>query len=187
MLTAVFLHGHLGEKYGAKLMLDVECVAGAIALLKANFADFARDMIGHGNRYRIWVGRANIGRGELHNPAHGQDIHIVPFVAGAGGNSNVINIILGIVLIVVDFFTDYASGGLLTNTGIGMIVGGVAGLIFAPRKLSIAGLNVGEKKASRYFNGPINVTAQGNPVPVLYGRLVVGSQVISGGLSADDF
>lgn len=183
MLTAVFLHGALGEKYGKRLMLDVECVAGAVALLKANFSSFARDLIGRGNRYQVWVGKTNISQEELLNPANGQDIHIVPAISGAGGNSNVLQIIVGIILVVVGvIFSAYGGGGLV-GIGVGMIVGGVVGLVFAPSsRFSPAGTQ-GEKKPSYYFNGPINTTAQGNPVPILYGRLVVGSQVVSGGIS----
>ena len=41
------------------------------------------------------------------------------------------------------------------------------------------------------MNGPVNVQAQGNPVPVAYGGhdtkgMVVGSVVISGGIYAED-
>ena len=35
----------------------------------------------------------------------------------------------------------------------------------------------GGGKQSYLFNGPINVTNEGGPVPVGYGRLIVGSQV----------
>lgn len=183
MLTAVFLHGHLGEKYGRRLMLDVDSVAGAIALLKANFASFARDVIGQGNWYRIRVGKSTVSQRELGNPAHGQDIHIVPAIAGAGGD--VFNIILGIVLVVVGVLFD--PTGYLAVQGVQMIFSGVVQhLLFSSiPKVSMAASPT-EKKASRYFNGPINTTAQGNPVPVLYGRLLIGSQVISGGYSDKD-
>ncbi len=189
MLTAVFLHGHLGEKYGKKLMLDVECVAGAVALLKANFSSFARDLIGRGNRYRVTVGKSAIGKRELANPANGQDIHIVPIIAGSGGNNGVFNIIAGIVLIIVGVLLEGSDGGYLIQAGVGMLIGGVISYISysSMPKVSLAGVAQGEKKGSRYFNGPINVTAQGNPVPVLYGRLLVGSQVISGGFSDEEY
>jgi len=186
MLTAIFLHGHLGEKYGRKLMLDVDSVAGAISLLKANFAGFAKDVIGQGAAYTVWVGKTNLSRDELQNPSCGQDIHIVPAVVGAGGDSNIIQIIVGVILVIVGVFTSWVGGGVLISTGIGLIVGGVMGIIFAPNlKASIAATAV-EKRLSRYFNGAVNTTAQGNPVPILYGRLVVGSQVISGSISDEN-
>jgi len=36
------------------------------------------------------------------------------------------------------------------------------------------------------FSGPVNTTAQGNPVPIGYGRLIVGSVVISAEILASD-
>jgi predicted phage tail protein len=44
-----------------------------------------------------------------------------------------------------------------------------------------------ENKPSYVFDGPINTAAQGNPVPVCYGRLIVGSQVISAGMVAEEY
>jgi len=41
--------------------------------------------------------------------------------------------------------------------------------------------------ASSYvFNGAVNTTAQGHPVPVGYGRMIVGSAVISAGIDVDE-
>lgn len=189
MLTAVFLHGHLGQKYGRRFDLDVSSVAEAVALLKANFAHFARDVIGAGNRYRVWVGKTTIGAEDLRNPLQGQEVHIVPVIAGAGGDTNIFKIIIGIVLIVVDFFTDYAfGGGYLTNLGIGLIVGGVAGMVFASstRRIKMSSTESPDNQASKYFSGPVNTVGQGNPVPILYGRLRIGSQVVSGGFTDRD-
>ena len=36
------------------------------------------------------------------------------------------------------------------------------------------------------FNGPVNTTAQGNPVPVIYGEMIVGSATISAGIYSED-
>lgn len=40
--------------------------------------------------------------------------------------------------------------------------------------------------ASYTFNGPVNTTAQGNPVPLGYGRMIIGSAVISAGIYSAD-
>jgi predicted phage tail protein len=52
---------------------------------------------------------------------------------------------------------------------------------FTPENNEIA-----DNRASYIFNGAVNLTAQGNPVPILYGRMRVGSVVISAGLSVED-
>lgn len=186
MLTPVILHGHLAEKYGSRFDLAAESVAEAISLLRASFSTFADDVIGH--EYHIWVGESNIGSDELANPVQGQEIHIIPVIRGAGGNASVWQIVLGIVLVVVGVLTAEFGGGFLVEVGIGLIIGGVISMIFAPsaRSLTFAGLERGASKASYRFSGALNVSRQGNPVPVLYGRAVIGSQVIATSISSKD-
>ena len=43
-----------------------------------------------------------------------------------------------------------------------------------------------ENKPSYVFNGAVNTTAQGYPVPIGYGRMIVGSAVISAGIVAEE-
>lgn len=43
-----------------------------------------------------------------------------------------------------------------------------------------------DNKPSYAFGGPVNSTAQGNPVGVLYGKRRIGGAVISAGIYADD-
>ena len=42
-----------------------------------------------------------------------------------------------------------------------------------------------EAKASFLFNGPVNTAEQGGPVPLVYGRVITGSHVVSSGLSTE--
>lgn len=185
MLTPVFLHGHLAEKYGSRFDLAAGSVAEALAIFRASFPQFTEDVISHD--YHVWVGETNIGQSELANPTKGQEIHIVPVVKGSGGNTNVLQIVIGIIMVVVAIAFPVTAGFLLYS-GIGMIVGGVIGLVFAPsaRSLSFAGLERGESKASYRFSGALNVSRQGAPVPILYGRAVVGSQVITTAIATKD-
>lgn len=57
--------------------------------------------------------------------------------------------------------------------GMGMISQGVAGLLVPGPETD------GEKNEGYLFDGPINTTQQGLPVPVLYGELIVGGATIS--------
>ena len=43
-----------------------------------------------------------------------------------------------------------------------------------------------DNRSSYIYNGAVNLTAQGNPVPLCYGRMRVGSVVISAGVSTTD-
>jgi predicted phage tail protein len=66
-----------------------------------------------------------------------------------------------------------------------MIIGGVIQLLTPVPKGSAA--NTAANAPSYVFNGAVNTQAQGNPVPLLYGRMIVGSAVISAGISAEDY
>lgn len=68
--------------------------------------------------------------------------------------------------------------------GMSLALGGVAQLL-AP-KVKAESKEAVENKPSYIFNGAVNTVAQGNPVPILYGRMRVGSQVVSAGITSND-
>jgi predicted phage tail protein len=72
-------------------------------------------------------------------------------------------------------------GGILSSFALGLVFAGVSALLFAPPK-SQGPSERPENKPNTYFNGPVNTIAQGHPVPIGYGELIVGSAVISAGL-----
>ena len=79
----------------------------------------------------------------------------------------------------------FLSQATLYSVGTSMILGGVAQMI-APTPKSSDPSERPENKPSYAFNGAVNTTAQGQPVPVGYGRLIVGSAVISAGIDVDE-
>lgn len=66
-----------------------------------------------------------------------------------------------------------------------MAVGGVVQML-SPQ---VAGLRMRQdpdNKPSYAFGGPVNTTASGNPVPLLYGQREIGGAIISAGIYAED-
>jgi predicted phage tail protein len=179
-MIAVKLYGHLGKRFGRVHRLDIRTPAEAIRALSANFSDFSAYLRAHSAPgYRVITDSGERGIEQLHDPMGGASIKIVPLIAGAG--NGVGQFILGAVLVAADIFMFHT--GYLTHIGIAMMVGGVSQMLFAPPVPQ--GPNNGKGNLPSYaFSGPVNTTAQGNPVPVCYGRLLVGSQVISGGMYA---
>lgn len=112
-----------------------------------------------------------------------ETIDIVPVIEG--GNSGIGAIIAGVLLIIVGIVLQFVPGGgpigvALIIGGIGLIAAGVINLLTAPPKFDdFRQIQGGGGKQSYLFNGPQNVTQEGGPVPVGYGTLLVGSQVIS--------
>jgi predicted phage tail protein len=132
-------------------------------------------------------GKQALSKEEVPYPVSDREsIRIVPVIAGAG--KGVGQTILGIVLVVVGTVGTVFSAGTsstLVTIGYSLIIGGVAQMLFAP-KTPDGPRDKPENLASYAFDGAVNTAAQGNPVPLLYGGpLIVGSQVISAGLSVE--
>ena len=85
--------------------------------------------------------------------------------------------------------------------GAALILSGTAQLL-SPQPADLPGLTGGfggrndsfnpvnndpaDNRSSYIYNGAVNLTAQGNPVPICYGRMRVGSVVVSAGVSTTD-
>lgn len=193
-MITVRLYGHLAKKFGRTHRLDVRTPREAVRALSVNFPDFKSHILKHNEPgYHVRVGKDYRDETELDYPADGE-IKIVPAVGGA---SSTFKIILGAALIV---FAPYAAGWLFANTamvglatavatyapaiGMSLVLGGVSQLLFAPPKAQ--SVERPDNKPSYAFDGPVNTMQQGNPVPICYGELIVGSQVVSAGFDTGD-
>jgi predicted phage tail protein len=194
-MVTVILLGELGRCFGRRHNLAIGSAAEAIRALSANFPTFERELVASGERgvgYRVLAGRDSLNLERLHEPTGSQRITIAPVVSGAGGDG-LGQILLGAALLAVAWWNPLgwaASGAFLSqatlySVGTAMILGGVAQMI-APTSKASEPSERPENKPSYSFNGAVNTTAQGHPVPVGYGRLIVGSAVISAGIDVDE-
>lgn len=192
-MKTIILLGELGKRYGRKHLLDVKSPAEAVRALCANFKDFAAFVSSSRERnvgYRVLNRREAVALDELHNPAS-QRITIAPVVAGAGGTVG--KILLGAALIAASILVPGLGAVVLFGTttlatvafgvGVSLALGGVAQMLAPQPKFDGP---QEEQQPSYVFNGAVNTTAQGQPVPVGYGRMIVGSAVISAGISVED-
>lgn len=128
----------------------------------------------------------------LHEPLPaGAVIHIVPRMEGAK-SGGVFQVVLGAVAVVAAFWTGGASmaawGALSTGlftAGASMMLGGVAQML-TPQPKAPSMHSADNGKQNTYFSSLENMVAQGNPVPVLYGEMKIGSRVISQMMSTRD-
>jgi predicted phage tail protein len=81
--------------------------------------------------------------------------------------------------------TTLAAGATLTTLGTGLsylgtglLLGGAA-MMLAP---DVPDGNSSEKSENYLFGGPVNTVKQGEPIPLVYGRAIVGSKTISASL-----
>jgi predicted phage tail protein len=127
-------------------------------------------------------------------------------LAGAGSGGGLL-IIIGVVLVLIAVtIMTYGAGSTIVDPLIGSagagfgttagIFGSYTGMIAFSTLLMGASMIVGgisallthdptaqTNTASLLFNGAVNTTEQGVPVPVGYGELIVGSATISAGVS----
>ncbi len=202
-MVTITLHGEMGKALGkAKWILDVKKVSEAIyainiltnnklnLYLKKHGEDNFNVVVN--NRKLTYPEKFDINDREIERKVREsqlnmgfknlETIDIVPVVALA--NSDILGLVLGVVLIIVGVVllatgVGAAFGAAAIIGGIGIVAAGVINLLSKPpvfedyREISKGG------KTSYLFNGPENVINDGGPVPVGYGRLLVGSQVIS--------
>lgn len=186
-MKTVLLLGELGKKFGRKIRLDVKTPAEAVRALCANFPDFERHLVDSEKRnvaYRVVVGKGDVRVDDLHNPAGNQTIKLVPVIQGAGGNG-LFQTIIGAVLIAASFIPGNPFSGPMLNAGIAMVIGGTIQML-SPTPKAPDPSESPENQPSYVFNGAVNTTAQGQPVPIGYGRMIVGSAVISAGITTEE-
>lgn len=186
MLTQITLYGPLAKEFGRDWELLVSSPAEAMRLIEANkpgFRNWIRGNLDKYDRYKVIVdyddGRTeHLDENSFMLERKVKRIRFVPIVVGAGGGIG--KIIGGLFLMVVGVI---AMNPAIAAAGLMMLVGGIVEMISARPKKKDQGVR--EDKTSYFFDGPVNTTQQGVPVPLIYGRVLVGSHPISAKITVD--
>lgn len=184
VIRTVRLYGVLGTKFGRVHRFVCNSPAGAInALCKMidGFEQFLATSEERGLVYAVFAGKRNLGKDHLDVPPGGEDIRIAPVLQGSK-QAGILQTVIGAVLIVVGVYTGQLW---LAKIGFVLALSGVAQML-SPTAKGLSNSDKADNKPSYTFTGPVNTTAQGNPVPVLYGEMIVGSAVISSGIMTED-
>jgi predicted phage tail protein len=181
-LKTILLYGQLGRQFGRVHRYDVRSPAEAVRAMCVTLKGF-RAAINPNGAYRVLVGgHDGLCKERLAHPVSDKEsIRIVPVIAGAGRGTG--QVILGAVLIGIGLYFNVQP---LVSYGLSMVIGGVTQMLFAPRTTEPGANDRPENRPSYTFDGAVNTAAQGNPVAIFYGGpLIIGSQVISAGLSVE--
>ena len=194
MLRKIKLYGELAKFLGQRTFeAEVNNAAQAIRFLVVNFPKLESHMADR--YYKIIVDNDwTLTDEELHHPTGQNDIKIVPVVAGAGSGAGR-QILIGAAIIGISFlfpggglFMHYAvaaagTAGFLTKVGtltsyIGaaMVLTGVSTLLTPVETIPEENQ---DPRRSFNFSGIQNTSRAGVAVPVVYGRIMVGSIVVS--------
>jgi len=192
-MRTVKLYGELAEFTGRKeIVADIADVAESVRMLVANFAGLDRHMAER--EYVVCVGNTSIGLDEINDPIGRENILITPVIAGAGGNTG--KILLGAAMIGAAFMTGgitaftwakgftfagkyaFAAKSLL-YVGASLVFAGIAGMLTPVPKTPE---QTEDPRESFNFSGITNTNAAGVPVPIVLGRTITGSVVVSAGI-----
>ena len=210
-MKVIKVYGALRELLGqTRFEFVADTPAQAMRALLVNFPELQQwllDSEKNGVAYRVTVGKQKIHNDDvsgLFAPWSEREVFsIAPVMMGAGGSTT--QILLGAVFIGASFFFPGAGlfgttsffgataattgvAGTLTSIGTafsaigaGLVLGGVAQILSPvprpPREPT--------ELESNSFSAIQQTVRQGVPVPIAYGRVFVGSAVVSAGLDVD--
>lgn len=197
MLRKVRLYGQLAKFVGRTVLeADLNTTAEVVRMLIANFPALEEHMADQ--HYRVLVGKRALTLDELHFPVGQEEIKIVPVIVGAGGNAG-LTILAGVALVALSFVsfggTAFAgaggAAGIFGGTGAAY---GSSALFFIGAGLVLSGISQAispvpaipqdeqDPRKSYSFSGVQNTSRGGTPVPIVYGKTLTGSVVISAGI-----
>lgn len=200
MLRKIKLYGQLAKFVGHRvLQADVATAAEAVRFLVANWPKLEQHMADQ--HYRVSIGSYDLALDELHDPAGQLDVVIVPVIAGAGGGAG--KILAGIALIAAaiifapvgagflglganvaagSFTLGATASSIIGAIGVSLVLGGVAQLLAPVPKTAQGSDTQSDPRKTFNFSGLQNSSRSGTPVPLVFGKTLTGSVVISAGI-----
>ena len=184
-MVNVRFYGSL-KQFGTEFRLDCKTPAEVVQALTSQIPKL-RQFIQQG-LFTVRVGREYLDNRYLEQGLnqHLKDdstVHFTPVLKGSK-KAGLFQTIVGAVMVVVGVFTSWAGGAALVAGGIGLMAGGVAQMLTKMPSMSTG--RDAEKRQSTSFSNLSNMAAQGRPMPLAYGRIRVGSLIISQGVETMD-
>jgi predicted phage tail protein len=190
-MVEVKLLGELGRRFGRSYRFMANSPKDVISALSnqlAGFKDYLTGAHEDGIGFRLVDGDAEgMDYEEMMMPC--RQLVIAPIISGGG---NIGRILIGVALIALAFvsfggsvaagslFAGFAAGkfaigsGILFSLGTSLVLTGVAALLTPPVKQP----KETERKDSFLFDRATELSSQGAPVPILYGRFLAASPLM---------
>ena len=159
-MTEVYLHGILAKKYGSKHRIAISQPKDLLGAMEANHDDFLidlKDLYKKNIHYTYVVNGKWVKNGEF-NKEKIKRLDFVPMILGSG-------------------WIGFAIASLVISIASAVYSYVQAGKVEYPKIPGAEGVSSAFNKSLAFSNRE-NVIEQGNPVPLVYGRLRIGSFVI---------
>ncbi|MDG6347000.1 tail assembly protein [Glaesserella parasuis] len=147
--------------------------------------------------YKVRIGKRYLSEEQIKtNPtmtlADDCTVHFTPVVVGAG-KSGVLSIVAGALLIGAAFMLGPMGFGMVQgmtammmgSMGASLLLGGAMQMLARPPDMNTK-LSDSEKQQSTSFSNIRNLTPQGRPIPLLYGKMMTSLILISQGIDTFD-
>lgn len=185
-MVRICLYGE--QRFGKRISLSIKTAAEGIHALAIQLPGFWQRM--NEGWYQVRIAGSDMAPDTLtarlnESLPPGAVVHIVPRMAGA--KNGIWQVVAGAALIGASFIPglNAVAAAVLFSAGTSMALGGVAQMLTPVPKTPTVG-QADNGKQNTYFSSLENMVAQGNPVPVLYGEMKIGSRVISQMMSTRD-
>ncbi|WP_291808232.1 hypothetical protein [Limnobacter sp.] len=194
-MKVVKVYGALRKRLGqCRFEFDVATPAQAIKALCVNFPGLDKWLIDSeqdGVGYRVRIGKEAVKEEDmtpLVMPFSEKEVFtITPVVVGAGGDDGfgLGQVLIGAALIAASFIPGVGAFAVaaMQTIGTSLVLNGVATLI-SPQP-TVPDFEEAAQLESFTVSNVVNTQKQGLPVPLAYGRVFVGSAVLSSGLDVD--
>jgi predicted phage tail protein len=165
-MTEIHLHGILGQKYGKLHKFSVKEPKDVVRALEANYEDFTKDLKDLLKKNIIYTIVADDQwiQGSLFNNNKIKKIDFIPTILGSGP---ITLFVISIIVAVASAIYSYVQAGKQQYPQI-------------PGAEGVSSAN----SRSLSFSSRENITEQGNPVPLVYGRIKIGSAVIQSSIKS---
>ena len=190
MKTTIKLSGSMAQRFGRthrRALTSANEVFRALSNTIDGFDAYLREARAKGLDFVIFRDRRNIGHEEFELLGPGDELRIIPVIRGSK-RAGVFQALLGTALVAAAIWmpgVSIAASNLMFSVGAAMAVGGVVQML-SPQVSGLRMRQDPDNKPSYAFGGPVNTTASGNPVPLLYGQREIGGAIISAGIYAED-
>jgi len=167
-MTEIHLHGILGQKYGKLHKFSIKEPKDVVRALESNYEDFTKDLkelLKKNIVYTIVADDQWIQGNVFLNKKDIKKINFVPVILGSGPLTiiAVVSLVISVALAVYS----YVQAGKQQYPQI-------------PGAEGVSSVN----SRSLSFSNRENITEQGNPVPLVYGRMKIGSAVIQSSIKS---
>ena len=189
-MTNIIIHGVLGKIYGTHHKLNVRRLSEIIPAINANNPGFKHAILSYlkSDVDYCYVDPKNPKTKyktlqEALSSSPPKEVHIVPSIVGAGAVGMIVG---GLALAGVGTYIGGTLGGILFSLGVSLILQGIIMLLFPPEDPKRREVESKIDTSTYIFSNRVNNAVQGFPVPLVYGELRVGSNIISTNIVRED-